>query len=113
MKVLIYIAIGALVLGFLAWRAHAAQSRSQAAHAAVAAGAKLLDVRTPQEFAAGHLPGAINIPVDQLAARVKELGGAKEPVVVYCRSGNRSARAKDLLERQGHSVVDLGPMSAW
>src|SRR5262245_31665615 len=62
----------------------------------------VLDVRTPEEFAAGHLPGARNIPHDQLADRLGELAGAKDKdVVVYCRSGRRSAMALDTLSKNG------------
>ena len=50
----------------------------------------LLDVRTPEEFAQGHLPGAVLIPHDQLASRLAEIEG-KPWVLVYCRSGARAA----------------------
>ena len=53
----------------------------------------ILDVRTPEEYAAGHVPGAINIPHDQVRARLAEIDSAKDqPIVVYCRSGRRAAR---------------------
>jgi|SRR5688572_29270299 rhodanese-related sulfurtransferase len=62
----------------------------------------VLDVRTPGEYAAGHLPGAVNIPHDQIAARLGELAGARESdVVVYCRTGKRSAQALGLLDEAG------------
>jgi phage shock protein E len=62
----------------------------------------VLDVRTPEEFAAGHLPGAINIPHTELASRVAELDGSRESdIVVYCRSGARSATALGVLEKSG------------
>jgi len=62
----------------------------------------VLDVRTPEEFAAGHLPGAINIPHTEIAARIAELDGARGgDVVVYCRTGKRSAEALGVLERSG------------
>ncbi len=62
----------------------------------------VLDVRTPEEFAAGHLPGAINIPHTELASRVAELEGAREnDIVVYCRSGARAATALGVLEKSG------------
>jgi len=58
----------------------------------------VLDVRTPEEFAAGHLPGAINIPHTELAARVAELEGSRDrDIVVYCRTGARSAAALGVL----------------
>lgn len=62
----------------------------------------VLDVRTPEEFAAGHLPGAINIPHKELASRVAELDGSRESdIVVYCRSGARAATALGVLEQSG------------
>jgi len=78
----------------------------------VAEGALLLDVRTRQEFESGHVEGARNIPVQELAARVDELVNAPR-IVVYCRSGGRSAVAAELLRSRGHDVLDVGPMSAY
>lgn len=83
------------------------------ARALVGAGATLLDVRSPGEFASGHLPGAVNIPVDQLGGRTGEVEKTR-PVVVYCRSGGRSRSAANTLVAAGFQQVhDLGPMSAW
>jgi rhodanese-related sulfurtransferase len=80
----------------------------------VAAGASLLDVRTPAEFADAHLPGALNIPVQDLQRRMRELEAKERPIVVYCRSGNRSAQASQLLKGAGYTAVhDLGAMSNW
>lgn len=80
----------------------------------VDAGATLVDVRTPEEFAAGHLPGAVNIPVAELPQRFTELGSPQKSFVVYCRSGVRSTRAERLLKERGfQDVFNLGPMSAW
>lgn len=80
----------------------------------VQAGARLVDVRTPGEFAAGHIPGAINIPVQQLDARIDELQPKDAGVVVYCRSGHRSGNASRMLKSAGFKAVhDLGPMSRW
>jgi rhodanese-related sulfurtransferase len=80
----------------------------------VQAGARLVDVRTPGEFAAGHIPGAINIPVQQLDARMNELQPKDAAVVVYCRSGHRSGNAARMLKSAGFVAVhDLGPMSRW
>lgn len=80
----------------------------------VEAGARLLDVRTPGEFADGHLDGAINIPLGDLDRRMSELDPKDRPIVVYCRSGSRSARAADKLEGAGYNAVhDLGAMSRW
>jgi phage shock protein E len=79
----------------------------------VAKGATLLDVRTPDEFAKGHLPGALNVPVQELPARAGEVPGGK-PVVVYCMSGRRSAEARRLLELAGKGpILDLGSADNW
>ena len=62
----------------------------------------VLDVRTPAEYAEGHVPGAINIPNGELAGRVAELTDAKgRDIVVYCRSGVRAAQALDVLGKAG------------
>ena len=80
----------------------------------VAAGARLLDVRSPEEYARGHLPGALNIPVQELDRRVAEVGPPDGELVVYCRSGHRSSRAAEILRQHGFSKVhNLGPMTAW
>lgn len=73
----------------------------------------LIDVRTPEEFGAGHIAGAINIPVQQLEQRLSEVPSDKE-IVVYCRSGNRSATASQILTREGYDIVyDMGGIVAW
>ena len=97
---------------FLGSRSPSAPSASGDARAWVADGALLLDVRTPQEFVAGHLPGAVNLPVQELPFRLKDVP-AGQKVVVYCRSGARSAVAKKLLQTDGHEVLDIGTMSGW
>jgi phage shock protein E len=77
-------------------------------------GAFLLDVRTPAEFADGHIDGAVNIPVQQLAQRMDELPGEQHPIVLYCRSGKRSGTAARMLRRNGYrNLHDLGAMTAW
>jgi rhodanese-related sulfurtransferase len=73
----------------------------------------LLDVRTPEEFASGSIPGALNISVQELSARLSEVP-RDVPVIVYCRSGNRSAQALALLTEAGYTqVYDLGGISEW
>jgi phage shock protein E len=87
---------------------------SEKARAMVKAGARLLDVRTPAEFAAGHIEGALNIPVQELAKRVEEVGPKEVPVVVYCQAGMRAANAAQILQKAGfREIFNLGPMSAW
>ncbi len=67
-------------------------------------GAYLLDVRTVEEWNAGHIPGATLIPLDQLSDRYGELPTDQESVI-YCRSGNRSAQALSLLTDAGISDI--------
>jgi rhodanese-related sulfurtransferase len=83
-----------------------------AAHALVARGATLVDVRTPGEWASGHAEGAVLIPIDELGGRLREIP-RDHPVVVYCASGVRSARAAAMLGAAGYTVRDLGSLSRW
>ncbi len=92
----------------------AGESAGAEARRLVDAGAQLVDVRTPDEFTAGHIPGAVNIPLQELEHRMRELEPKEQPVVVYCRSGSRSGSAARLLESAGYrAVFDLGPISRW
>lgn len=69
-------------------------------------GVLLIDVRTPAEFAQGHVDGALNIPWEQTGKLMAAIGPDKQrPVVVYCRSGNRSGRAKVVLETKGYTNI--------
>jgi rhodanese-related sulfurtransferase len=73
----------------------------------------LLDVRTPDEFKSGYIPGAINVAVHELNAKLNKIPKDK-PVVVYCRSGNRSAHAVGVLQAAGYTeVYDLGGLFEW
>lgn len=95
------------------WNLFSSSSRSSVDHRAlVREGATLLDVRTAEEFASGHVSGAKNIPVQVLASHLDAIPKDRK-VVVYCRSGGRSASAASLLKSRGYDVVDIGPMSAW
>lgn len=83
------------------------------ARSLIAAGAVVIDVRTADEFADGHLAMAVNLPVDQLAGRVAEVdrlvgGDRTRPVVVYCSAGARAAQAKLALEAAGYTHVVNG-----
>jgi len=74
----------------------------------------VLDVRTPDEYAAGYVPGAVNIPHDQLASRLAEVPKDRE-VVVYCRSGRRSEIAGQVLAEHGYTKLEhlQGDMIGW
>lgn len=79
-----------------------------------AAGAKVVDVRTAEEFASGHVPGAINIPYDQIGRRASEIGPPSTPVVLYCRTGRRSGIAVEALQKAGYEkLYDFRSVSAW
>lgn len=90
------------------------QVSSQQARQLVKDGAKLVDVRTPGEFNAGHIPGAVNVPLQELGARLKQLGAKEKPVVLYCASGSRSSMAMSVLKNAGfQQVFNLGGMGRW
>ena len=93
----------------------AARTLGHTAREIVQNGGFLLDVRTPDEHRQATIPNSINIPVQELEARLREIDGRKnQPVVVYCRSGGRSAMAATILMRAGFNQVhDLGAMSNW
>jgi rhodanese-related sulfurtransferase len=68
----------------------------------------LVDVRTPGEFEGGSARGAVNIPLDQIEMQLISFRGKKQ-IGVFCRSGNRSAQAKYILERMGiPNVINVG-----
>ncbi|MHB9151105.1 MAG: rhodanese-like domain-containing protein [Spirochaetales bacterium] len=72
-------------------------------------GAVVVDVRTMDEYEDEHFPKAINIPVNELSARVAEIGPKDKPVVLYCASGARSAMGARILKALGFSdVVNAG-----
>ena len=75
----------------------------------------LLDVRSEEEFLGGHIPGAILIPMDELARRAEtELVDLGRTIIIYCRTGNRSDYAARLLARLGYvAVYDLGGIVDW
>ena len=110
-------AVAAILLAlalFMVWRSSAGKANPEQARALVEAGAVLIDVRSPGEFSSGHIEGARNIPVGELGARLAEVGDRDTPVVVYCRSGARSASAASTLTGAGFTQVhDLGAMSRW
>jgi rhodanese-related sulfurtransferase len=79
------------------------------------AGIKILDVRSPAEFEAAHIPGSYNVPLDRLPEHRHELRGLEQPMVLVCRSGARARQAELLLREIGLwqlSVLD-GGLQAW
>ena len=79
-----------------------------------AAGAVPVDVRSPGEVAGGSVPGAVNIPVETLPAGAEGKVAKDATVVVFCRSGARSARALSFLKGAGYATVyDMGGVGNW
>lgn len=78
------------------------------------AGALIVDVREPEEWRAGHIPGAVHVPLGELSARLRALDPEQELILV-CRSGSRSAHAAALLQQAGcRRVYNLsGGLIAW
>ena len=73
----------------------------------------LIDVRTPEEFASGHIPTAVNIPYDVIAENLPAEAG-DVPIILYCRSGNRSGKAYKTLTDMGLTdLYDFGGVSRW
>ncbi|ODA17435.1 rhodanese [Geobacillus thermoleovorans] len=73
----------------------------------------IIDVREPEEVAAGKIPGAVNIPLGLIEFRMHELDKNEEYILV-CRSGGRSGRAAEFLDSRGYRVVNMtGGMLAW
>jgi phage shock protein E len=78
----------------------------------IKSGARIVDVRTPDEFADGAYPKAKNIPLAVLPARMNELEPKSDAIVLYCASGARSAQAARLLKQAGFSdVTNAGGLS--
>ncbi len=79
-------------------------------------GPLLLDVRTPEEFATGHVPGSLLIPVQELPERLHQIEAYKERgVVAYCERGGRARKALSILEAAGFTNLTLlaGSMQRW
>jgi phage shock protein E len=110
-------AIGALALAAQAFASEPSDISQSEVLALEKAGTtpRFVDVRTPEEFAAGHVPGAVNIPRDQLPQHFSELKASGDPIVVYCERGPRSRAALATLQDAGVSRVQhlSGDMAGW
>jgi rhodanese-related sulfurtransferase len=95
-------------------RPSVAEVTPQQAHSRQASGAVIVDVREPDEWRAGHIPGAVHIPLGQLGRQLHRLDRESDLIMV-CRSGNRSAAATQALSQAGYSRVSnlAGGMIAW
>jgi len=78
------------------------------------AGAVLLDVRTPQEYREGYIPGSRNLPLQSIGRAESVIKDKQTPLFVYCYSGSRSAQAVRALQRMGYAnVKNLGGIAAY
>ena len=75
----------------------------------------IVDVRTEEEYAQGHIPGAVNIPNESITdTKPEQLPDQKQKLLVYCRSGNRSRQASEKLAALGYSnVYEFGGINTW
>ncbi|MDA9110910.1 rhodanese-like domain-containing protein [Bacteroidia bacterium] len=71
-------------------------------------GAKIIDVRTPEEFMGGNVAGSINIPLNEVPQRIAEFEAVKNPIVLCCLSGGRSGQAIGFLQAQGIECYNGG-----
>lgn len=68
----------------------------------------IIDVRTPMEFSGGHVANSINIPLNEIQARVTEIKAMEQPIILCCASGGRSGQATYFLQSQGISCENGG-----
>lgn len=95
----------ALVAGCKGEKPNVESDPGQTLAGRIAAGATVIDVRTVAEYESGHFPGAKNIPISQLEARMAEVGAKDADIVLYCKSGARSGQAQGILAAAGYSKL--------
>jgi phage shock protein E len=108
------IGVGAFIVFALAWKViygSGSGLKGAVVREKIKMGAMAIDVRTPSEYKSGHYKGAKNIPLQELESRLSEFGGKDTPIVVYCASGMRSAKALKILTKAGFTdVMNAGTM---
>jgi len=104
---IIVLAVALIAVGFVFKRREGAAAiiPEEEVRRDLSAGATVVDVRTPGEFAAGHADGAINIPLNEVARRADEFQSFSRPILVCCRTGRRSGGATLILRRRGFEDV--------
>ena len=113
MKKIVCIIMLLLTLGLFSACSKVSDEELAKAHEAVANGAVIVDVRTPQEYMQKHVEGAINLPVEEIMqGHLKKLPKNKE-IVVYCRTGSRSSASAKVLREKGWSVYDVATQADW
>ena len=107
------IVVGVFIVLALAWKFTLGGSGLKGAvvREKIKMGAMAIDVRSQAEYQSGHYKGAKNIPVQELQSRLGELGDKSKPIVIYCASGMRSAKALNILTKAGFTdVMNAGTM---
>lgn len=109
----IYFAVaGAALLFVTIWIRRGGSAPKEVIVKSLKSGARVIDVRSPEEYASGHFRGAVNIPVQEIARRSNEIGSKEHPLVLYCASGMRSASAVAILKNLGFAdVVNAGGLA--
>jgi rhodanese-related sulfurtransferase len=111
-KTILYVATAVILAFIVIQRLRARKAPSSVVSEKIGSGAKIIDVRTPQEFAGSSYPKAKNIPLAVLPSRMADLPKDK-PIVLYCASGARSAQAARILKRAGFTdVINAGSLGS-
>lgn len=95
---------------------NAKQTTAEMLHQELGKNTKILvvDVRSAQEFATGHIPGAVNVPLDELAKKLEEMKVAKDTTVVtMCEHGGRSSRADVEIQKLGYKTASFCTLDSW
>lgn len=75
---------------------------------------RVIDVREPDEYERGHVPGAVSVPLGAIADRIDEIGPGEGPLYLICQAGGRSRRAAEHLAAAGYDVINVdGGTGAW
>lgn len=112
MKKFIYLFVILFTVGLFSACSKVSDEDLAKAREAVANGALIVDVRTPDEFKKKHIIGAVNLPIEEIVKGRINLPKDKE-IVVYCRTGSRSSVSAKVLKEQGWSVYDVATQSDW
>lgn len=75
-------------------------------------GAIIIDVRTPGEFGSGNINGSINVPLDRVSNKIKDIKKKNKPVIAVCRSGMRSGQATSIMKQNGIEAYNGGPWTS-
>ena len=83
-------------------------NKSESIQEFIEKGAVIIDVRSPGEFAGGHIKGSKNIPLNEIGAKINEIKNQNKPVIACCASGMRSSQATSILKQNGIDAINGG-----